>query len=315
MNALLLLTLLAQDKADEARLYTYQVQQHKAQVVMLGEEKLIDAELARKLSRAIEEVDRETRAEVVPLREDYAGFERRLVAKVGPDASRLHMGRSNNDLGATSERLFMRDDALDILERLARARRTLLQVAEQNVETIIPGYTHMEQAQPTTLAHQLAAFLAALERDEQRIREAYARIDASPLGVGAFTTSGFGLNRERLRELMGMSGLVWNGYDAVMVATVDSKVEFAAALSLNALNIGRLMQQFLIQYSDSRLGDHLATWPYSLVGQHRRIQLSDVIAYSKRKAERKAALDKMARDAYEAGLYDKGAGIPEGGEE
>jgi len=262
VNALLLLTLLAQDKADEARLYTYQVQQHKAQVVMLGEEKLIDAELARKLSRAIEEVDRETRAEVVPLREDYAGFERRLVAKVGPDASKLHMGRSNNDLGATSERLFMRDDALDILERLARARRTLLQVAEQNVETIIPGYTHMVQAQPTTLAHQLAAFLAAMERDEQRIREAYARIDSSPLGVGAFTTSGFGLNRERLRELMGMSGLVGNGYDAVMVATVDTKVEFAAALSLNALNIGRLMQQFLIQYSDSRLGDHLATsWP------------------------------------------------------
>jgi argininosuccinate lyase len=248
----------AQDKADEPRLYGYQIEQHKAQVVMLREEKLIGEALARKLAKAIREADRETRAEVVPLREDYGAFERRLVAKVGAEASKLHMGRSNNDLGATSERLFLRDDALDILERLAGARRALIGLAERNVETIIPGYTHMVQAQPTTLAHQVLAFVAAMERDEQRMREAYARIDASPLGVAAFTTSGFALNRERLRELMGFSGMVENGYDAVMVATVDTKVEFAAALSISALNIGRFVQQFLIQYGDSRPGIGIA---------------------------------------------------------
>ena len=249
---------MAQDKADESRLYAYQLLQHKAQLVMLREEDLIDSALAGRLAKAIQEADRETRREVVPLREDYAAFERRLVAKVGPDASRLHMGRSNNDLGATSERLFLRDDALDILDALAQARAALLNLAEENVDTIIPGYTHMVQAQPTTLAHQTAAFLSALERDEQRIREAYHRIDASPLGVAAFTTSGFPLNRNRLRELTGLSGLVENGYDAVMVATVDTKVEFAAALSLTALNIGRFIQQFLIQYSDSRPGIGIA---------------------------------------------------------
>lgn len=250
--------LFAQDKADEARLYAYQVHQHKAQLVMLREEGLIDEALARKLARAIVEADRETRAEVVPLREDYAAFERRLVAKVGPEASKLHMGRSNNDLGATSERLFLRDDALDILEGIARAREVLIEIAEKNVDTVIPGYTQMVQAQPTTLAHQLSAFLFGLERDEQRIREAYGRIDASALGVAAFTTSGFALNRNRLRELTGLTGLVENGYDAVMVATVDTKVEFASALSLAALNVGRLIQQFLIQYSDSRPGIGIA---------------------------------------------------------
>jgi argininosuccinate lyase len=250
--------LLAQDKADETRLYTYQIQQHKVQLVMLREEGLIDEPLARKLAKAIREADLETRAQVVPLKEDYGAFERRLVAKVGMEASKLHMGRSNNDLGATSERLFLRDDALEILESLARARRSMVEIAEKNIDTIIPGYTHMVQAQPTTLAHQLSAFLFALERDEQRIREAYRRIDASPLGVAAFTTSGFALNRDRLRELVGLTGLVENGYDAVMVATVDTKVEFAAALSLAALNIGRLMQQFLIQYSDSRPGIGIA---------------------------------------------------------
>lgn len=250
--------LFAQDKPDETRLYTYQVHQHKVQLVMLREQNLIHAGLARKLAQAIVEADRETRAEVVPLREDYAAFERRLVAKVGPDASKLHMGRSNNDMGATSERLFMRDDALDILDALARARGALLDLAEKNVETIIPGFTHMVQAQPTTLAHQLSAFIAALERDEQRIRDAYRRIDASALGVAAFTTSGFPLNRDRQRELAGLTGLVENGYDAVMVSTVDTKVEFASALSIAALNVGRLMQQFLIQYGDSRPGITLA---------------------------------------------------------
>jgi argininosuccinate lyase len=250
--------LLAQDKADEARLYTYQILLHKAQLVMLREQGFIDAPLAGRLAAAILEADRETRAQVVPLREDYAAFERRLVAKAGPEASRLHMGRSNNDLGATSERLFLRDDALDILELLARARETLLDIAGHHVETVIPGYTHMVQAQPTTLAHQLSAFLFALDRDGQRLQESYRRIDASPLGVAAFTTSGFALDRDRLRALTGFTGLVDNGYDAVMVSTVDTKVEFVSALSLAALNIGRLMQQFLIQYSDSRPGIGLA---------------------------------------------------------
>jgi argininosuccinate lyase len=250
--------LLAQDKADEGRLYGYQVRQHRAQVVMLREEKLIEEALARQLARAIGEADRETQAEVIPPREDYAAFERRLVAKVGPDASKIHMGRSNNDMGATSERLFLRDDALEILEALGKARAALLEVAEKNVDTIIPGYTHMVQAQPTTLAHQYMAFVAAMERDEQRIRESYSRIDASPLGVAAFTTSGFALNRNRLRELVGLTGLVANGYDAIMVSTVDTKVEFAAALATAALNIGRFTQQFLIQYSDSRPGISIA---------------------------------------------------------
>jgi argininosuccinate lyase len=231
---------------------------HKAQLVMLREEKLIDDNLARKLAKAIVEADRETRAEVNPLREDYSAFERRLVAKVGPEASMLHMGRSNNDMGATSERLFLRDDALQILDALAGARRALLELAEKNVHTIIPGYTHMVQAQPTTLAHQIGAFVGAMERDEQRLREALTRIDASPLGVAAFTTSGFALNRERLGELAGLHGMVENGYDAVMVSTVDTKAEFAGALALSALNVGRFIQQFLIQYSDSRPGIRIA---------------------------------------------------------
>jgi argininosuccinate lyase len=123
---------------------------------------------------------------------------------------------------------------------------------------VIPGFTHSVQAQPTSLAHYLSAVLSSLERDEQRLRQAYARIDSSPLGAAAFTTSGFPLDRNRLRDLLGFSSLLENSYDAIMLSTVDSKAEFAAALAVSSLNIGRFAQQFLIQYSDSRPGLDLA---------------------------------------------------------
>lgn len=237
----------------DVRLYRFLIQQNKAQVVMLSEEKLIEADLAQRLARALRTVD-EANRKAAKLSSNYLDLEEQLIEIMGPDASKIHMGRSRNDLGATSERLIMREDALEVLARIAEARRSLVELAEKNVGTVIPGFTHAVQAQPTTLAHYLSAFIHALERDEQRLREAYARIDASPLGAAAFTTSGFPLDRRRLQELMGFGSMVENSYDSIMVSTVDSKAELASALALSALNIGRFAQQFLIQYSDSRPG-------------------------------------------------------------
>ncbi len=183
---------------------------------------------------------------------NYLDLEEQLVLRLGPEASNLHIGRSRNDLGATSERIVLREETLALLRQLAQARAALLKLAEAHVDTVIPAYTHAVQAQPTTMAHYLGAYLSALERDEQRLREAYARINQSPLGAAAFTTSGFALRRDRLRELLGFSLLVENSYDAIMVSSVDSKAELASVLSLSALNLGRFAQQFLTQYGDSR---------------------------------------------------------------
>jgi argininosuccinate lyase len=119
---------------------------------------------------------------------------------------------------------------------------------------VMPGFTHGVQAQPTTLAHFLLAFDASLQRDGQRLREVYARVNASPLGAGAFTTSGFELDRELLARLLGFPALVENSYDAIMVSTADSKVEFASALGISALNIGRFTQYVLFQYDDPSPG-------------------------------------------------------------
>lgn len=242
----------------EPRLYRFLVQQNKAQVVMLAEEGLISKPLAGQLAKALRDVDTGNSSPGEKQSTNYLDLEEQLIAKMGPEASKIHMGRSRNDLGATSERLIMREDALELLNLLGEARASLLGLAEKNIDTIIPGFTHAVQAQPTSLAHYLSAFVSSMERDEQRLRESYSRIDLSPLGVGAFTTSGFPLNRPRLRDLMGFSGMVENSYDAIKVSTVDSKAEFASALAISALNIGRFAQQFLIQYSDSKPGLNLS---------------------------------------------------------
>ncbi len=244
--------------SENSRLYRFLIQQNKAQVVMLSENNLIPESLARKLARALSEVDERNRTRGGTPSANYLDLEARLIESIGGEASNLHMGRSRNDLGATSERMIMREDTLELLSLLAGARESLLALAENNIETVIPGFTHAVQAQPTTLAHYLSAFIYALERDEQRLREAYHRINASPLGAAAFTTSGIRLDRHRLQELLGFTSLVENSYDSIMVATVDSKAELASALAISALNVGRFAQQFLIQYSDSRPGLNLA---------------------------------------------------------
>ncbi|MDX2180115.1 MAG: argininosuccinate lyase [Bryobacteraceae bacterium] len=260
MSKRLLLALIAfgvSAVGEENRLYRFLIEQNKAQIVALDEGKLIPRALAKKLARALGEIDERNRKSG-KLSANYLDLEEQLVQSIGPEASNVHMGRSRNDLGATSERMILREDTLAILGRLAEARQAAIALAEKNVRTVIPGFTHSVQAQPTTLAHSLSAYISALERDEARLRETYARLDRCPLGAAAFTTSGFALDRRRLAELMGFSGLLENGYDAIMVSTADSKAELASALALSAINVGRFAQQFAIQYSDSRPGLNLA---------------------------------------------------------
>jgi argininosuccinate lyase len=240
------------------RLYRLLIDQNKAQLVMLSETGLLESALVQRLARALSDVDAANQSSGGRRSSNYLDLEEQLISLAGPAASNIHLGRSRNDLGAASERMVLREELLELSGLLAEVRERMAGLASQHVHTVIPGYTHSVQAQPTTLAHYLGAFIASFERDDQRLREVYARINASPLGAAAFTTSGFRLPRRRLAELLGFTTLVENSYDAIMVSTVDSKAEVAAALAISSLNAGRFAQQFLIQYSDSRPGLNLA---------------------------------------------------------
>src|SRR5207302_3580366 len=139
------------------------------------------------------------------------------VEAAGPDASRLHTGRSRQDIGATSERMAWRNALLATYESGLGPRQQLLDLAAKNIDTVMPAYTHGLQAQPISLAHYLLAFASALERDCERLSQAYPRINQSPLGSAALATSGFPLDRKRLAGLLGFNGVVENSLDANQV--------------------------------------------------------------------------------------------------
>ena len=246
--------------ADIDELYAHMIEANKAQIVMLHETGLISSELASQLAQSLTQVIQERPSDdgnpdSYP---DYLKLEGRLIEIMGEEASNLHLGRSRNDLGATMNRMLMRNQILLLQETISKVRGRIQLLASNHIETIIPGFTHGVQAQPTTLAHLLLALDASFQRDNQRLKQIYHRTNLSPLGSGAFTTSGFPLDRPRLAQLLGFEALVENSYDAIMVSTMDSKVELASALSLSAIQTGRFAQYLLFQYDDPVPGIFMA---------------------------------------------------------
>ena len=225
---------------------------NKASIVMLAETGIVPKDVAARIAKGIaqlieqeakDEKNRRTSA-------DYLDYEPRLIAIAGPEASRLHTGRSRQDLASTIARMNLRDGILKTAEALIAAREKLLKRAEEHIETIIPAYTHGVQAQPTTFAHYLLAFESALTRTTERLQQAYARVNKCPLGAAALATSSFPLDRNRLAELLGFDGLVENAYDANHLAPIDSALDVASAYAIAAVEMGMFAQDLHAQYAE-----------------------------------------------------------------
>jgi argininosuccinate lyase len=223
---------------------------NKACIVMLDETGLVPHAVAAAIARGIAQVMAQERESGRTRSADYLDYEPRLTAAIGPDASRLHTGRSRQDIASTIARMNLRDGLLKTLDALIAARDELLRVAGDHMDTIIPAYTHGVQAQPTTFAHYLLAIAAAFARQVERMQQAYARINRNPLGAAALATSSFALDRERLAALLGFEDLVENAYDANHLAPVDSALEVAGALSIAAVQLGQFAQDMHAQYAE-----------------------------------------------------------------
>lgn len=193
----------------------------------------------------------------------HAGKEAYLIDRVGEDyGGRLHMGRSRNDEVATCIRIRLKQEIIALVRSLTELRRTLLDVAAAHIETVMPGFTHLQHAQPTTLAHYLLAYEQAFSRDTARLREAYARLDVSPLGSAAFASTGFPLDRAYTARLLGFSRPAPNSMDAV--ATRDFAIEV-------------LSDAAICMTTASRLCEELVLWSTASVGF---VQLDDVYCSS-----------------------------------
>lgn len=219
-----------------------------AHVLMLDKQKIIDRSVTKKLLPALltmydEGVPEEAFDE--RFEDIHAGIESFLIADAGAETGgRLHIGRSRNDEVATCIRIRLREELLKQMAALLKIRGVLIALAAQHKDSVMPGFTHLQHAQPTTLAHHLLAYEQAFSRDFDRLRDAYTRVNLSPLGAAAFASTGFPVNRDYTASLLGFDGLVTNTMDAV--ATRDFAIETLSALAILMSTISRLCEELII---------------------------------------------------------------------
>ncbi|MGC6482959.1 MAG: argininosuccinate lyase [Synechococcus sp.] len=191
----------------------------------------------------------------------HFAVERRLIALLGPVGKKLHTGRSRNDQVGTDLRLWLRRRLDDLDARVLRFQRALLNQAVAQRTTLIPGYTHLQRAQPVCLAHHLLAYVEMLERDRQRLRDVRGRVNLSPLGAAALAGTPVPINRRTTASALGFDGIYANSLDAV--SDRDFAVEFAAAASLVMVHLSRLAEEVIFWASEEcgfvRLSDRCAT--------------------------------------------------------
>ncbi|MFJ8461212.1 argininosuccinate lyase [Lysinibacillus xylanilyticus] len=226
---------------------TIMLQINIAHLKMLEEQGLVKKEEVKQIGIALKKLDLNYYRieDYNPRYEDlFFRIENKLIELAGDVAGNLHIGRSRNDMGIAIYRMTLRKKLLLLMRELLTLRDDLIAAAEEHVDTIMIGYTHTQQAQPTTFAHYLKAVIDQLERDFERLQHVYKTVNRSSMGAAALTTTGFNISRERMCELLAFDDIIENAWDAV--AGADYIAEAASIVQLAALNLGRTSQDFLL---------------------------------------------------------------------
>src|SRR5512133_2182747 len=250
---------------DDGALYAEDIRGSQAHVAMLAAQGIVPKAVARRVVAALEQVRAEFAAGKIrfdPALEDvHTHVERRLGELVGRDAGYLHAGRSRNDQVALDERLFVVAACARLDAALARLQRALVKRGREHERTILPGYTHLQRAQPVSLAHHLLAHVEALGRDRQRLAAVRRRAAVSPLGSGALAGSTLPLDREGAARALGLAGVTQNSLDAV--SDRDSAIELLFACALAAVHLSRLGEEIVLwstkEFGFMTLDDAFAT--------------------------------------------------------
>ena len=233
-----------------------------AHAAMLADRGILDAADADAIRAGLEAIREEIRAGGFVWREDledvHMNIERALTERIGPAGGRLHTARSRNDQVATDFRLYLRRRQRDLEALLHTLRGALADLAERHIDIVMPGYTHLQVAQPVRLAHHLLAYAEMFGRDQGRLRDARNRMNESPLGAGALAGTGFPIDRERTARELGFAAPSANSLDAV--SDRDFALETLSALAVLMMHLSRLSEE-LILWSSQEFG--FATLPDS----------------------------------------------------
>jgi argininosuccinate lyase len=266
----------------DKRLWVYDLEGSDAHAAMLAASRIIGKADADAIRKGLKTIGREIKAGKFPFRREFEDIhmnvEARLAELIGEAAGRLHTARSRNDQVATDFRLFVRDACALADTGLLELQRALLKQARKHEKTIMPGYTHMQPAQPVTFAHHCLAYVEMCARDRGRFADAARRMNESPLGAGALAGTSFPINRRMTAKALGFDQPMRNSLDAVSAR--DFALEFLAACAIAATHLSRLAEEIVLwaspAYGFIRLPDTFSTGS-SIMPQKRNPDAAELV--------------------------------------
>uniref|UniRef100_UPI0025D71F84 argininosuccinate lyase n=1 Tax=uncultured Xylophilus sp. TaxID=296832 RepID=UPI0025D71F84 len=237
----------------DKRLWQADIEGSLAHAEMLAAQGVIAAEDHAAIQRGMAQVASEIASGAfewkLDLEDVHLNIEARLTQLVGDAGKRLHTGRSRNDQVATDVRLWLRGEIDGLALLLVDLQKALLEIAERNADVILPGFTHLQVAQPVSFGHHMLAYVEMFSRDAERLHDARRRVNRLPLGAAALAGTSYPLDRERVAKTLGMEGVCQNSLDAV--SDRDFAIEFTAAASLCMVHISRLSEELILWMSQS----------------------------------------------------------------
>jgi len=226
----------------------YDIEGSLAHATMLEEVGVITSKELNQISDGLEKIKNEITNNKfdwsIDLEDVHMNIESRLTKIIGEAGKKLHTGRSRNDQIATDIRLYLRDQVNTITEQIERLLFALLELAEQEKATIMPGFTHLQTAQPVSFGHHLLAYFEMFKRDHERLQDGYKRINVMPLGSAALAGTSHPINRQRTAEILGFDGISTNSIDAV--SDRDFAIEFASNASLIMMHLSRFSEELIL---------------------------------------------------------------------
>ena len=232
----------------DARMYKEDIAGSIAHAAMLGKQGIIEAHEAEKIIEGLKVILADIDAGQVEFsleNEDiHMNIETMLTQRIGDTGKRLHTGRSRNDQVAVDFRLYVKQEIPKIIDMVLDLEQVLIKKAEANLETVMPGYTHMQRAQPTTFAHYMMAYANMLRRDVTRLEDCLERMDECPLGAGALATSTYPVDRFQTAEALGFRKPTDNSMDSV--SDRDFAIEFLSACSILMMHLSRFSEEIIL---------------------------------------------------------------------
>jgi argininosuccinate lyase len=266
----------------DKRLWREDIAASKAHAAMLREQGIISeadaAAIIEGLNQIAEEYERDGVPERIELEDIHMTVEHRLGELIGPAAGRLHTARSRNDQVATDFRLWVRNACDETADAIRALQRVLVERSEEHADTVMPGFTHLQVAQPVTLGHHLMAYYEMLKRDASRFADARSRINECPLGSAALAGTGFPIDRERTADALGFERPAANSLDAV--SDRDFALDYLAAAAQCSLHLSRLAEELILwanpQFGFVKLSDDYSTGS-SIMPQKRNPDAAELV--------------------------------------